>query len=83
MRKNKNMKHVINDKLQKGCYRIICAKCKTIYEQSTGDFTIAAIASMKYKLTCELCSGELILETNPITPKPKYNKEHPYMGGQY
>lgn len=74
----------INANLPQNSFRIVCKNCGYVYEQNKGNLTKAAISSMKYKSqNCKNCGGELILETNSKDMKPKYDQEHPYMGGLY
>ncbi len=72
------MRHVINDVIPKGSYRIICSACGDEKEVGNGGFTQANVVAMRYPVKCKKCGGELILETNPDEVANRYNKEHPY-----
>jgi hypothetical protein len=73
-----NMRHIPNETLAEGTYRVVCLNCKKVYEEGVGNFSIAAKVSMKYSDKCTACLGEVILETNPAPHQNKYGTNHPY-----
>jgi len=72
------MKHLVNEKLSKGEYRVICTKCQKVFINEIGNVIQAALAAEKYHNICDVCHGEVILETNPKDEVLKYNKDHQY-----
>ena len=72
------MRHVPNEILTEGTYRIVCLDCNRVYEEGEGDFTQASIASMRFPDICNECHGEVILETNPIPQHNTYDENHSY-----
>lgn len=72
------MRHNPNTNLPKGSFRIICTKCNKVYHQGQGSITNASLLSDSYSEKCEVCHGEVVLETNPLDEKPKYDKDHQY-----
>ena len=73
------MEHQINSKLPVGSYQIICTSCGEVKGSGFNDFTQASIVTLNYSETCSKCGGKVILETNPIETKNKYDKDHPYI----
>lgn len=72
------MKHLVNESLPKGEYRVICTNCQKVYVHEAGNFTQAALAAEGIQTVCDVCHGEVILETNPKDERPKYDKDYPY-----
>ena len=72
------MRHVPNENLKEGTYRIICSGCNKVYHEGEGDLTQAAIVGMRYPDRCEDCNGEVVLETNPIPHHNTYDVNNPY-----
>lgn len=72
------MKHLVNENLSKGEYRVICTNCQKVFVKEIGNFTQATLAAESYHVICDVCHGEVILETNPKDEEPRYDKDHQY-----
>lgn len=72
------MKHLPNENLVEGTYRIVCLGCNRVYDEGKGDLTRASTVAMGYSDICEDCRGEIVLETNPISGQNAYDATHPY-----
>lgn len=72
------MRHIINRDLPKGDYRVVCTKCDKVFVQGHGNPTQAALEAERIKNICDVCFGEVVLETNPKDETPKYDKDHQY-----
>jgi len=59
------MKHLVNNELPKGDYRIVCTKCGRVFVQAHGGLTQGGLASMRFSEKCNECGGNIVLETNP------------------
>lgn len=74
--------HRPNMSLPIGTYQVICDKCNKIFEKGVGNYAEAAIASMKYDSPCDICGGNVIVETNPPKVENKYSEQCPYPFGR-
>lgn len=72
------MRHVSNENLAEGTFRIVCLGCRKVFEEGDGDYTYASQEAMGYSDICDECHGEVILETNPISRQNVYDEAHPY-----
>ena len=72
------MKHIPNENLPEGTYRIICMKCEKVFNEGKGEITQAAIEAMRYSETCDICKGEVVLETNPTPQQNPYDANQTY-----
>lgn len=72
------MRHVPNENLAEGTYRIVCLGCSKVFDEGDGDYTHATREAMGFSDICDECKGEVILETNPIPRQNAYDAEHPY-----
>lgn len=72
------MKHIPNENLSEGTYRIVCLSCSKVFAEGNGDYSHASHEAMRYSDICDECNGEVILETNPIPRQNAYDAEHPY-----
>ena len=71
-------RHLINYSFPKGEFRVVCSKCGKVFVQEQGNLLKAALIAESFSDKCDVCMGDVILETNPEDEKPKYDKDHQY-----
>lgn len=71
-------RHIPNETLTRGTYRIVCLGCNRVYDEGDGDLTQASIVGMRHLDRCEDCNGEVVIETNPIPQHNTYDVNNPY-----